>query len=162
MMGEMISRRWRMNNSGNFAEKWSRVFHDQKDEVIPEEDEVLTVDAPAPVSDGDRVKAVLKRAWKVAYHLRKVIMAIPVVYYALRLAGYNLANLPEQVGLDLQASGEFARMISRETAVMGPLAVTAACLALMFCSRKSVYPWIISIFSLILPLLLLITNLYPA
>ena len=30
-----------MNNPGNFADKWSRMFHEQRDEVIPEADEVL-------------------------------------------------------------------------------------------------------------------------
>jgi hypothetical protein len=32
----------------------------------------------------------------------------------------------------------------------------------MFVSRKTLYPWLISIFSLIIPVLLLITNMYPA
>jgi hypothetical protein len=66
------------------------------------------------------------------------------------------------VGINLQSSGEFAQTITRDLAVMGPLGLTAACLLLMFCSRKAMYPWAISIFTLILPLLILITNLYPA
>ncbi len=96
------------------------------------------------------------------YHLRKVVMAAPVVYYALKIAEYNSEHLPEQVGLNLQATGEFAHMISRNMAVMGPLALTGACLLLMFCSRKAMYSWAISIFTLALPLLLLISNVYPA
>lgn len=151
-----------MNNPGNFADKWSRMFHDQKDEVIPEADEILPSEPGAPAKAQPEIMQTLRKVWKVAYHLRKVILAVPVVFLALRLAAYNMANLPVQVGLDLQASGEFARMISRETAVMGPLAITGGCLGLMFLSRKSIYPWIISLFSLILPLLLLVTNIYPA
>jgi hypothetical protein len=96
------------------------------------------------------------------FRLRKFVMAAPVVYYALKLADYNRKHLPEQVGLNLQATGEFAQMISREMAVTGPLALTAACLFLMFCSRKASYAWSISVFTLALPLLLLISNLYPA
>ena len=46
-------------------------------------------------------------------------------------------------------------------AVMGPLGLTAACLLLMFCSRKAMYPWAISIFTLALPVLLLLSNVYP-
>jgi len=46
--------------------------------------------------------------------------------------------------------------------VMGPLALTGACLFLMFCSRKATYAWSISIFTLALPILLLVSNLYPA
>jgi len=96
------------------------------------------------------------------YHLRKFVMAAPVVYGALKLAQYNREHLPEQVGLNLLSNGEFAVMISRELAVTAPLAVTAACLVLMFTSRKALYPWAVSIFTLILPVLLLISNLYPA
>lgn len=96
------------------------------------------------------------------FRLRKFVMAAPVVYYALKLANYNREHLPEQVGLNLQATGEFAQMISREMAVTGPLALTAACLFLMFCSRKASYAWSISVFTLALPILLLISNLYPA
>lgn len=96
------------------------------------------------------------------FRLRKFVMAAPVVYYALKLADYNRKHLPEQVGLNLQATGEFAQMISREMAVTGPLALTAACLFLMFCSRKASYAWSISVFTLALPILLLISNLYPA
>jgi len=96
------------------------------------------------------------------FRLRKFVMAAPVVYYALKLADYNRTNLPEQVGLNLQATGEFARMISREMAVTGPLALTIGCLFLMFCSRKATYAWAVSIFTLALPILLLISNLYPA
>lgn len=151
-----------MNNPGNFADKWSRMFHEQKDEVIPEEDEVLASEPAAPGLSQNQILQTLRKIWKIAFPLRKVILAIPVVFYALRLAAYNMQNLPVQVGIDLQATGEFARMISRETAVMGPLVVTGGCLALMFLSRKTIYPWIISIFSLILPVLLLITNIYPA
>ena len=96
------------------------------------------------------------------YHLRSVFLAIPVVYYALKLAAYNGKHLPEQVGVNLLSTGEFAMTISREIAVMGPLVVTCACLVLMATSRKALYPWAISIFTLILPVLLLISNLYPA
>ena len=96
------------------------------------------------------------------FRLRKVVLAVPVVSVALKLASYNREHLPELVGINLQSSGEFTQMISRDMAVLGPLGLTVACLLLMFCSRKAMYPWAISIFNLVLPLLLLISNLYPA
>ena len=96
------------------------------------------------------------------FRLRKVVLAVPVVSVALKLASYNREHLPELVGINLQSSGEFTQMISRDMAVLGPLGLTVACLLLMFCSRKAMYPWAISIFTLALPLLLLISNLYPA
>ena len=96
------------------------------------------------------------------FRLRKFVMAAPVVYYALKLAAYNYEHLPEQVGINMQSTGEFAQYISRNFAVMGPLALTIACLLLMFCSRKAMYPWTISIFTLALPLVVLLSNVYPA
>lgn len=96
------------------------------------------------------------------FRLRKFVMSAPVVYYALKLAAYNSEHLPEQVGINLQSSGEFAMTIARSMAVVGPFGLTIACLLLMFCSRKAMYPWSISIFTLTLPLLLLISNAYPA
>lgn len=109
-----------------------------------------------------KIKHVVGILVMCIYRLRAVFLAIPVAYYALKLAAYNSDHLPEEVGLNLLSTGEFAMMISRELAVMGPLAVTAACLVLMFTSRRALYPWAVSIFTLILPVLLLVSNLYPA
>lgn len=105
---------------------------------------------------------VLGAIWASAFKLRKVIMAVPVIIGAVWLALNNYKELPEYVGINLQASGEYAQMISRDLAVLGPLAVTAACLLLMFCSRRALYPWVISVFSLILPLFILVSNVFPA
>lgn len=114
-------------------------------------------------------RAVLENIWEVtrtvcswAYKLRSVLLAIPVAIGAVVLAIRNMAQLPAQVGINLLASGEFALTISRGVAVMGPLAVTALCLLLMFVSRRVVYPWLISLFSLVLPVLLLVINTFPA
>jgi len=109
-----------------------------------------------------KINSVINTIGMTLFHLRKIVLAAPVVYYALKLADYNRTNLPEQVGLNLQSTGEFTHMITRDMAVMGPLALTAACLLLMFCSRKASYAWAISVFTLVLPLLLLISNVYPA
>lgn len=127
----------------------------------------------APVKRTDtgfgKVKSVVAKINKIInligvwlYRLRKFVMAAPVVYYALQIASYNKEHLPEQVGIHLQSTGEFAQMISRDMAVTGPLALTMGCLLLMFCSRKAMYSWAISIFTLALPLVLLFTNAYPA
>ena len=103
-----------------------------------------------------KINSVINLIGVWLFRLRKFIMAAPVIYAAIRLASYNGQHLPEQVGLDLQSTGEFAMTVSRQLAVMGPLGLTAACLLLMFCSRKAMYPWAISIFTLALPVLLLV------
>lgn len=109
-----------------------------------------------------KINSLISFIGMILFRLRKIVLAVPVVYAAMKLADYNRQNLPEQVGINLQSSGEFAQMISRDMAVMGPLGLTAACLLLMFCSRKAMYPWAISVFTLALPILILFTNLYPA
>ena len=103
---------------------------------------------------------VMKEIGRWIYKLRSVILAIPVVIVAIKLARYNMEQLPEEVGFHLMSSGEFAMYLSRSTAVLAPLAVTAFCLLMMFCSRRVLYPWLVSIFSLVLPIIFLVTNLY--
>lgn len=109
-----------------------------------------------------KTNSVINVIGMVLYRLRKVVLAAPVVYYALKLASQNMEKLPEVVGLNLQSTGEYAVTISRELAVMGPLGLTAGCLLMMFCSNKALYPWAISVFTLALPLLLLLSNVYPS
>ena len=109
-----------------------------------------------------KAKEIWAAAWTWIWQFRKILFAIPVVYLALYFARLNWNVLPEQVGLNLQTSGEYAQYISRELAVYGPLGVTGGCLAMMFLSRKTVYPWMICMFSMLLPLLILVTNIFPA
>lgn len=127
-----------------------------------------SVNEAKPQAGMEKTKAVVGKINRVInliglwlFRLRKFVLAAPVVYYALKLAAYNRDHLPEQVGINLQATGEFAQYISRNMAVMGPLALTCGCLVLMFCSRKAMYSWAISVFTLTLPLLLLLSNAYP-
>lgn len=139
-----------MNNSGDFAKKQNQTNENQN-------------------SGLQKVKKVFGGIGKVFYQiglwifrLRRFILAVPVVLAALKLAAVNMERLPEMVGLNLQSTGEFAQMVTREYAVYGPLGVTALCLLLMFFTRKVLYPWLISIFTLVLPLLIYLTNVYPA
>ena len=94
--------------------------------------------------------------------ISKLLLALPVVYLMLYFARLNWSVLPEQVGLNLQTSGDYARYISKELAVYGPMGVTGGCLTMMFLSRKTIYPWMICMISMLLPLLILITNIFPS
>ncbi len=104
----------------------------------------------------------LKAIFHFLYRLRKVFLAVPVAWGAVMLALYNQNNLPAVVGLDLQSSGDFNLQVVRELAVLGPIALTAVCLLLMFASRRTLTPWLVSLFSLAVPVLILITNIFPA
>ena len=149
-----------MKDSGAFIDKIKDLFgKKQTNPAYNEEPDALQT---GEEENSVTVKEVITVLGRVIFRLRKVFMSVPVVYYALKLAAYNSEHLPEMVGINLQSTGEYAQMIARESAVTGPLMVTAAALFLMFISRKSVYPWLISIFTLVLPLLLLFTSNYPA
>jgi len=105
---------------------------------------------------------VLASIGKWIFRLRGFFMAIPVALAALALAAKNMARLPEEVGINLLATGEYEFLISRGLAVLAPLVVTGICLLMMWISRRTIYPWIISIFTLILPWVIYITNVFPA
>ncbi len=96
------------------------------------------------------------------FHFRKLLLALPVVFASIYLARVNWTQLPDQVGLSLMANGQFAQLVEKEVAVYGPMGVTAICLLLMVCSRRALYPWLISVFTLVLPVLILITNIFPS
>lgn len=100
--------------------------------------------------------------WKYIVQFRKVFAAIPVALGAIYLAMYNMDHLPDTVGWGLQADGIFDQLVSKVFAVWGPIAVTALCLLLMFCSKRILTPWLVSLFSLALPVLILVTNIFSA
>lgn len=105
----------------------------------------------------DKVRPV----WQWIYRLRGLILSIPIAAAAVIIALHNQINLPDTVGLNMQSTGEFAMMIGKGFAVMGPLVITGVCLLLVYCSRRILYPWLISLFSLALPLVIWFTNTFP-
>ena len=74
---------------------------------------------------------------------------------------YDASISRKYAGVVLE-NGGFEQMMARETAISITMAITVACLVFMFFSRKTVYPWLISLMSLLLPLLLIVTNTFPA
>lgn len=126
-------------------------------EMVAQWSEAYQKAQPGLEKTGDVLSVIGQWLWR----LRKFFMAIPIVWSSIRLAQMNYSVLPDMVGIDLQTTGEYARMITREAAVYGPMAVTAVCLLMMFLSRKTLYPWLISLFSMVLPLLILLTNIFP-
>ena len=105
----------------------------------------------------------LRVSWAWIYRLRSVILAIPVAAAAIILAIRNATQLPDLVEMGTagtEAGNLVFRSItlSRNTAVLIPLIITAVCVLLMFFSKKVVYPWLVSLFSLVLPIALLLIN----
>lgn len=101
---------------------------------------------------------VLGLTTKYAYKVRSLVLSIPVLICAGALAIRNARLLPEYVGINILANGEYQYLVTRGAAVLVPLALTVLCLVLMLCSKKVLYPWLISLFSLVLPLVIWLTN----
>lgn len=117
----------------------------------------------------DKIKGIYKItadkvifAWNYVTKFKKLFLAAPVAAMALILALQNLFKLPALVGIGLQGNGEFSFEIIRELAVIAPLLITVICLLLMFASKRTLTPWMVSVFSLLLPLIILFTNTFPA
>jgi hypothetical protein len=107
------------------------------------------------------------------YWLRSLLLAAPIAAVALILAMDNRERLTETVQITkitynpeaADALFGFLELgtatISRDTAVFGPALITAACLLMMMCSKRTLYPFMISVFSLCLPLVIWFFNVYP-
>lgn len=102
-----------------------------------------------------------KTHWRLGFEVRKVFLAAPVIALMIWLENECRQRLPELVGINLMASGDFEQLISRDTAIGYTSAITIGCLILMLFSRKTIYPWLISLMSLLLPVLLILTNTFP-
>ena len=100
--------------------------------------------------------------WNYVMRFKKLFLCTPVAVMAVILAIRNLFSLPALVGLALEGNGEFSFEIIREVAVVAPLVVTALCLLLVFASKRTLTPWLVSVFSLVLPLWILLINTFPA
>ena len=107
------------------------------------------------------------------YRLRSLILAAPVAGVALILASESRARLAETVEItsftfNTEASDALfgflelgSTTISQDAAVLGPLMITTACLIMMICSKRTLYPFLISVFTLCLPPVIWFFNTYP-
>ena len=138
-----------MNFINKCMNKWEEIRH----KIQPFIDKVKYV--------FDLIYDKVSFVWDYILQYKKLFLAAPVAAMAVILAIQNLFKLPALVGFIQQANGDFEVGIIREVAVLGPLVITALCLLLMFASKRTLTPWLVSVFSLILPLLILITNTFP-
>ena len=131
------------------AAQWKRIQHKWKEYNAQKNDE------------GVPLTARILHFWHRLEKMKKLILAVPVAALSLVLAMVSLIKLPALVGLGLQADGSYTFQIIREVAVLAPMLVTAVCLLLMFASKRTLTPWMVSLISLLLPVIILITNIFP-
>lgn len=108
-----------------------------------------------PMTTGKIVKLIF--LW--IYRLRSVILSLPVAVAAVILAVRNSSKLPGPLEMNV---GINVVTISKDVLVMGPLALTALGILMTLISKRVTYPWLISLFTLILPLVLLFTMTFGA
>lgn len=104
---------------------------------------------------------------KWAYKLRNILLTVPVAALAVIFAVVNMAQLPDAVMISWPMIRDGILVIqdilvSKLLAVFAPLAVTAFCLLMVIASKRMVYPWLISLFSLALPLFFYFCTVFPA
>lgn len=107
------------------------------------------------------------------YRMRSIILAAPLAAATAILAFLNMGRLPETVEITKIAINTKADdalfgflaltpgQISRYTAVLGPVFITSACIVMMLCSKRTLFPFIIALFSLCLPMAIYFFNVYP-
>ncbi len=108
------------------------------------------------------------------YRLRSLLLAAPVAAAALILGMNNMERLADtlevtKITYNPEAADALfgflelgTTTITRDAAVFGPAMITAACLVMMICSKRTLYPFLISVFSLCLPLVIWFFSVYPA
>lgn len=114
-----------------------------------------------------KIVAFCTATGKWTYRLRSIVMSIPVAAVAVILAVRNMAVLPSAVPLGFPSVkngvllfGEV--MIVKSLAVFAPLLLTAFCLLMVLLSKRPTFPWLVSIFSLFVPIFLGIAAVLPA
>jgi hypothetical protein len=111
---------------------------------------------------GKKAPTTLSKVWRYVWMCRGVIISLPVLVVAICQAFRNASRLPETVGLNIQATGVYAMTVARPTAVVLPLLITLACIVMTCLTKRNLFPWLISVFSLVLPVLIWFINIYPA
>jgi hypothetical protein len=104
---------------------------------------------------------VLKIIGRYIVKLWPVIISVPVAVAAIILAIQNAGRLPDPVGVNLLSSGDFGLLMPKLVVVLVPLLLTGICIVMTIFSKRTLFPWLVSVFTLVLPILIWITNMYP-
>ena len=117
---------------------------------------------------GKKIKKLFRKVWKNVkkitakiFHYRAVFLALIVVACSLTMAAVSMFLLPAQVGIDLQIDGSYTFMLPKLLAVLFPVLITLISLVFVLISKRTLYPWLISLFTLALPAVILLTNIFP-
>lgn len=135
------------------------------------------------------IARTFRNLWKYVFWFRSVILAAPMAVAAVILAARNMSRLPEEISYtkilffteNMKKIPRFLRVLfseeaenvlfdvfvmsqdflSRNQAVFMPLALTAVCIVLMIFSKRMMYPFLIGLMTLALPIVLYIFTYFP-
>lgn len=113
-------------------------------------------------ADHKRHKSGFARFLAAVWRYRAVILAVSVLILSVLVAVASLAQLPDQVGINLQSDGSYSFTVPKIIAVLFPCLITLVSLFFLLISKRTLYPWLISLFTLAIPLLIYVTNVFPA
>lgn len=111
--------------------------------------------------------------WKYIFWFRSVLVGAVMGVAAVVLAAYNRTRLPEtvdyiKVTLDAEAENALlglfvmsADSVSRDWAVMIPVALTAGCIVMMIFSKRMMFPCMIGLLTLLLPQIIYWFTIFP-
>ena len=111
--------------------------------------------------------------WKFIWFFRGAVISVPVAAAALYIASQAREKLPEVVEIthiiiDPNAENPLfglfvmtSDLITRDVAIFVPLVLTGFCIIMTILSKRTLYPWLISVFSLVLPIVIYALNTYP-
>ena len=102
----------------------------------------------------------IRTAGAFCFKYRKIFLSVPVLVCAVYLLQYNLGHLPARVGLLLNSQGGFSWMVSRKAAVWFPFGISMLCLGMMWLSKKTFYPWLVSMVTMFLPVMICFINTF--
>ena len=116
---------------------------------------------------------VFALTWKYIFLFRGIIISAPLAAAAVIVAAWGRKNLPDMVeithvALNREAEGAIFGMfvmntefISQDVAVYVPLTLTGICVVMTILSKRTLYPWLIGVLTLCLPIVMYLLNIYP-
>lgn len=111
--------------------------------------------------------------WKYIFMFRGILISAPVIVLGALMIVWARDNLPEMVEithlvLDPEAEnaifGSFVMVtesISRDLAIGVPMALSGVCLACTILSKRTLYPWLMALLSMAMPVVIYLLNTHP-
>lgn len=120
-----------------------------------------------------RIGRTFRDLWRYVFWFRSVVLGAPLAGAAVIIATRSAARLPETVNyikvtVDTEAANALFGLfvmaqdtITRNQAVVIPMALTAVCIVLMIFSKRMLYPFVIGLMTLALPYIIYFFTIYP-